>query len=324
MFSKEAKNNTTIKLIMSLVVFAVLFGISTKYFFKSFINGSEETLSYKESGNGIYIVKLKENDYYDTNRLPQGMSYIAGLIDEIELTFDYIFSASDLVKYNMTYSIDAITRVYSEDKKTVLFEKKETLLDNVIVNKTDIADYNFKKDININYDYYNDFAKEFKSKYGITSDSDLSVVLSVSGTGTNEKFEKPIEIDSKSIVKIPLTERTINISFENDNISNDGVISKKRMFNQDSIIFIVTFICSIVAVVFAFKYIIVILKGKSKYNIMLSRILKENDSIIANVKDNVNLVNYQVINISSFEELRDVHDNIGSPILFSEISTNKV
>ena len=100
------------------------------------------------------------------------------------------------------------------------------------------------------------------------------------------------------------------------------------MFNQDSIlsliIFIVTFICSIVAVIYSFKFVLSILKGKSKYDIMLSRILKENDSIIANVKENANLVNYQVINISSFEELRDVHDNIGSPILFSEIVPGKV
>ncbi len=328
MLSKMANNSTIKKLIILLVVFALLFGVSTKYFFKTFINDSDETIKYKENSIITYIVKLKENDYYETNRLPQGMNYIANLIDEIELTYDYMFSTSELVKYDMSYSIEAITRVYSEDKKNILYEKKETLLEPVKVSRNEIADYNFKQDINIDYNHYNDFVKGFKSLYGLSSDSDLSIVLRVESIGRNEKFQNPIELDSESIIKIPLSERTINISFDNDNISNDGIITEKRLFNKDSIfsliIFIVTFICSIVVIVFVFKIFLSILKGRSKYDIMLSRILKENDSIIANVQNGVNLSNYQVINISSFEELRDVHDNIGSPILFSETIVGKV
>ncbi len=327
MFSKKIELNASTKLILALVVFALLFGISTRCFLKAFVYNSGEVITYNEKSEATYFVKLKENDYYETNRLPQGMSYIAGLIDEIELTYDYKFSVSELAKYDMYYTIDAIVKVYSDDKKTVLYEKKEPLLDAVTVYKDKVADYSFSQDISIDYDKYNEFAKEFKSRYGLTSDSDVSVVLNVVSKSTNDKFKKPITLDSKSLVRIPLTERTINISFEDDNISNRGTVVKKKLFSKSFIISFLLFIISFTGSIFVGIYIVKnglsLFKGKSKYELVLSRILKENDSIIANVKDTADITNHQVIDISSFEELRDVHDNIGSPILYSEIDPGK-
>ena len=47
--------------------------------------------------------------------------------------------------------------------------------------------------------------------------------------------------------------------------------------------------------------------------------MREYDSVIANVESNVDTSNYQFVKVASFEELLDVHDNVGAPILFKEV-----
>ena len=59
--------------------------------------------------------------------------------------------------------------------------------------------------------------------------------------------------------------------------------------------------------------------NNTKYKKTLRRILKEYDLIIASVSHEIDENNYEVITMRSFEELKDIHDNIGSPILFNEI-----
>ena len=50
----------------------------------------------------------------------------------------------------------------------------------------------------------------------------------------------------------------------------------------------------------------------------VKKILREFDSIIANVNETINFKDYKVINVESFNELVDIHDNVGNPILFKE------
>ena len=63
----------------------------------------------------------------------------------------------------------------------------------------------------------------------------------------------------------------------------------------------------------------VTVKKSTKYSRKLKRILRDYDLIIANVNHSIDESKYEIINVASFEELKDVHDNIGTPILFNEI-----
>ena len=87
----------------------------------------------------MVIILYKKNNYYQVDKLPSGMTYIANLIDNIEVDFNYLFESSKPVDYDSTYYVEAITRVYGDKtKSTILFEKSEMLLDNVRVNKSAI------------------------------------------------------------------------------------------------------------------------------------------------------------------------------------------
>ena len=60
------------------------------------------------------------------------------------------------------------------------------------------------------------------------------------------------------------------------------------------------------------------------YKKRLRKILKEYDLIIVNTKNDINENDYDVVNVTSFSELKDVHDNIGNPIMFREIKKNSL
>lgn len=324
-FNFKNKLNKTNKQICLLVLFALSLSVCIFSFINTFINPIKESLIGKEESSSSYFVKLKENNFYEEERLPEGMNYVSNLIDKIELTFDYLFSSNDLVDYDCEYTIDAITNVYGEDGESILFSKSEELFKSEKIHKDNIADYNFKKTIDIDYDHFNKLASKFKTSYYITSNSDLTIVLNVKSKSKNKKYDEDLVLDSKSLVKIPLTEKTIKISINSNNIDNVGMVNKKNIkyYNIYVVLFIVSICLSLLFGFLLIRNIINNYKKKTKYDITLNKILKENDSIIANVNENVDFFDYEVIGMSSFEELRDIHDNSGNPILYNEYLKGK-
>lgn len=320
----ESKTNETfdkskkITLLLYVIGFVVLFTILLISFTKAFRKKSiSESFSLNENSVINYNVKLKANNFYESERLPENMEYIASLIDEIDLTYNYLFSSTNVIDFDIIYSIDAIIRVYNDEENKILFEKSENLVEPTSVNIKDIKDYSLKKDVTINYDDFNAIARSFKSTYALTTYSDLEVVLSIKSNGGD------VDIDSKSIIKMPLTEKTINITIDSNNINESSLVKDNKVVNSVSkvylVFFCITFILSLIVLIKIIKYMMYISKLKTPYEHLLNKILKENDSIIANVKNIVNDDKYEFIFIDTFEELRDIHDNIGNPILFYEV-----
>lgn len=323
--NRFASFHSTIRLIILLVLFVFIFAISLNSFVSIFFSPSEYKLVCEENSNSSYSVKLKQNNFYETETLPQGMNYIASLIDEIDLSFEYLFSSSELVQLEGEYTIDAITRVYSDDGKNILFEKKENLIEATPFSKKKMADYSFLQDVVIDYDHFNEFAKQFKTSYYITSNSDLTIVLNVKSSASNKNYKKSVDFDSSSIVTIPLTERTINISIGSDDLHEERNVSQLNIpvLIGHILLFLLSFATALYLLSKVIRLALSMMREKTKYEIQLNRILKENDSIIANVTNNIQFSDYQIVETDSFEELRDVHDNLGSPILYNEISEGK-
>lgn len=310
-------------LILLLCCFCVVFYMQT------FVFKSQFSLMYKEKSIANYTVNLKNNDYYDKNSLSSGMSYIASLIKNIDVTFDYNFISSEELKYKTTYSVDAITRVYDDtDKKEVLYEKTEKLVKDKTISKDKLMHNDFSQKVVIDYQHFNDFVKSFKTSYGLTSSSDLTIILNVKTNAESDKFSNKIDIDSTSSLVIPLTEQTINIKMDSNDIDNYKTIYEDRGVKDLNIKYLMAFILSVVLELFfivsLIKTIVSVLKERSKYDITLKKLLKDYDSIIGNAQNKIDETGYKVLNMSSFEELRDIHDNLGTPIIYNEIKEHKL
>ena len=284
---------------------------------------SKTNLTYKQTSNLDYKVYLKPNNYYNEKYLNKDMQYIASLIDYIKIDFNYNFKMNYNIDYKYSYYIKSNILVTDKsDKKKVIYTKEDKLIEDKVMHKNNSNEFNIKEEFNIDYAKYNNLIKQFKSEYGINANSslDLSLIVDV----TDEKGNKVMTPSDDNVMKIsiPLTEQMINIGMDYKEINNSDNaevyqeynISNKVLFGI-SIVFMVGSLSSIVMLVL---FLIKTTKKKTPYEILLSKILKEYDRVIINSKKNI-ILDGEVVDVNSFEELLDVRDNLEKPILFYEI-----
>lgn len=288
------------------------------------INSKSEIL-YNQSSDVDYKVYLKENDYYNTPYLEKNMQYIASLIDKIDIKFNYNFMMNNNINYKYTYYIESKLLVTdSSDKTKVIYSKNENLISPTTLTKNSSSGFNINENLNIDYQKYNELIKNLKSSYAISAKSFLQLNLYVNVV--DEKGNVIKNTFNALGVNIPLTEQMIDISIDynklNDNSNNKAKvytnfnISNKYLFVLSIIFFIVTLIMTIRLILFLKKTT----TKKSKYDITLSKILKEYDRVIVNSKKILDIdKEKELIDVNNFSELLDVRDNLEKPILFFEV-----
>lgn len=328
-FIKKNFSSNTFKILFNIFSIILITSIVFVFFIKIFIIKTDNYLSYSENSSVDYKVNLKKNNYYEVDKLPSGMNYIASLIDKIDVNFDYLFESSKSIDYDSNYYVEAVTRVYGDREKTsILFEKKEMLKDNIKVSKKDILTQTFKENVTIDYDHFNKFVNDFKTDYALSTGSDVTIILHVKSEGINKDYDGKINLDSQASLVIPLSEQTINIKINKNDIDTHDVLLEKISFKNINIlqliILIVFTLLDVYLIAKVVKKLLKYLGSISEYEKKRNKILKEYDSIIVITESDVNINEYQVVDVISFSELIDVHDNLGSPILYYEIVPNRV
>ena len=161
------------KIIITIFLTLFFLFISILFIIKSISFISEQYLGYVEKSKLDYEVYLKENDFYETEYLGKNMSYIASLIDYINISFDYNFLINNPIDANFDYQIVAILNINNEDSSSRFFSKEYTLLNNKTKNMINSKAININEKISVDYDYYNQLANKFKKTYGINTTSNL-------------------------------------------------------------------------------------------------------------------------------------------------------
>lgn len=303
---------TIIFFILALVLFVASISIKTK-----------NNVVYRQNSNLDYKVYLKPNNYYKTPYLEKNMKYIAALIDNINVTFNYNFSSNQPLDYKYTYYVKADVIVSDGESKAMnIYSRTENLVNPVTITNSNSSNFNINQDVKVNYETYNNLVKQFKSSYSISAQSNLILTLVVDiedfkGNKINAK-------DSGEIMKItvPLTEQMVDVKMESKEINNSNSVEVYKDFSiSNKVTLILSIISIIVSLIFVIRLILFISKTsgkKSLYDVKLAKILREYDRVIVNSKKIVEL-SKDVIDVNSFEELLDVRDNLEKPIIFKEI-----
>lgn len=294
------------------------------FFIKLFIINEVDHLSYDETVTPDYKVNLKDNNYYSVKTLPSGMNYIASLVDNISVYFKYKFESTDVIDYNTTYYIEAITRVYDDKNKSkTLFEKKEILSESRTITKEKIKNLGFTESVKVDYEHFNNLVRAFKTEYGLAKSSDVTIAFVTKTSGGNSEYKGNINLNSQATVVIPLTEQTINVSINSNNVTNQDRLLEKIGLNNINWynlgMFVILTALDLYLIVKLSKSIKKYLDSFSLYDKTLKKILRDYDSIIANINNDTVITKDKVIFVESFDELIDIHDNLGSPILFNEV-----
>ena len=323
------KENLLLRFSLCMFFFCLFVIIGLKFINNSLSINSDEKLHFQEKGNVKYSVCLKDNDFFEKECLDSNMSYVASLIKNISLDFNYQFNGNfDNLVSSVDYEVVAKLIIENNDTKTKYYEKEYVLAPKTSDSiKNNGTLYNLDKKININYEYYNNIATNFKSQYGVDSQSYLEVYLNTYNN-VNSKY-KDIPTSAQISVRIPLSQKAIEIKFNTQEINKsiDKYITSKNIVINGYLIFIVgiTFLfTSLIFLFFIFMIIKKYTKTISKYDKFINKILKEYDRLIVETATFPDEKEYNVLIINSFNELVDVRDNLRSPIMFYNVKDHKM
>ena len=323
---KNRKSKIIKRLIIYIIIMMIFLSIGTILLKKSLNFTSEKIIKYNEKSNIDYKVYLIKNDFYEKEYLEKDMLYIASLIDNLQINFDYIFQNEDKEDIEFSYDIFGKILINSKSGTKSYFEKEYKLLTGKKVYMTNSNIQHIQEQITIDYPYYNNLANNFKKIYGVDADSKLIVYMTINKKNTaNSDFI--LNDDSTMNIVIPLSDKSVDIKLDYKEINETSTLLKKaKMMIKDivpltiAIILIMFSLMILIKIIFNIK---LLLKKKTAYDKYVSKILKEYDRLIAESSTLMSFENKEIIHIKKFTELLDIHDNLQLPIMYYEIEEHE-
>ncbi len=281
------KNNLNkIMLLLSILFFI----IGTYLIIVNIINNGSNT-NYKIIRNSDFKIYLKDNKFYENNILNINNKYdyyASKSIDKIKINFNYKFNSNKTInikyKYNITSQI--VSNIDNEDK---LIWNKNYNLKEAKEYEINSNTFNINDSIDIDYNYYNLYAKEYDEEYRIKTNQILKIYLNVTfKTNLNNKeYSDCIEID------IPLTNTYTSIT---NNYEKNTIYKIEKDNNYINYIIGSSFILISILIIF-----VILLKKENKSNKNIN--LKKYKDIIIIVKNKPNIDNLNYLFVESFDNL---------------------
>lgn len=312
------------KIILSIIT--LVLSIGTIYY--ALNNTEKEAVSYSQYGNVDYKVCLKNNNFYTQNCLDKNMSYVSTLIKNVALTFDYDLSTSKDLDIKTEYEVDAKLVISNTDNTSKYYEQKYILKPKTSEGISKINnEYKISQNVDIDYDYYNAIASNFKSQYGIETNSYLEVSFQVYHTNSTTEDVK-VTSPSPVVLNIPLSQKSINI-----NMASSGINKQETQNIESSIFTLKNIICLFIGVISLIICLISSLKvakmlsltkeKKNNYDKFIEKILREYDRLIVETSTLPKFNKYYITKVNSFGELIDVRDNLRLPIMYYEVAKHQ-
>ena len=300
------------------ILFILLFGFGIFCIYLGCNNVRTIYFSYKEESNIKYNVYYKPNQFFDTPYLEENQTYIASLIDYIDVQFDYSsYFNKDLVgevKYKYTILVSADKKDSNGhywQKEFDLSEYKYAKLDNN-------SQINISDNFQVKYETYNNLINKFKKEYSLSTDGVAKIMMKLENNSHIEGVDEPINITSSSSLSIPLLEKSLEISMNKDIANTDKTIAIKQVDNSIKYIIlkVIGVLYMVVSVIGFIKVTIDRKKFKdnNEYDLALKKILDSYDSIIITIQNVPSLDESKRITLNSFEELLDVYNEVRMPI----------
>lgn len=282
--------------------------------------------TYSEKNDVNYKVYLKKNAFFDTDYLEENRTYISSLIDYIDVDYHYSVDYSDLTSGDYSYKLVAIVRSLKHDSDDYYWEKQYDLTDYKTGSINETKRFSLDENIKIDYDKYNQILTSFKKEFAFASEGNLEVAMIITSNVTSEYSNDPIVISSNINLSVPLLEQTVEARIGKNINSTSNAINIKQ--KDKSITFLIYKISGIGMTLISSIYFLLLItnklshRHKDAYEKTLKKILKNYDSIIANVTNKPALGDLKKVEVSDFNELLDIYNEVRMPINYYQDDIN--
>ena len=295
-------------LVLLSTVFGIIYGVMN----------DKMTVAYTERSNVSYEVKLFPGEYFEGEWQTSGQSYVADLTDEVKATFDYTISVDDPdAEYYYIESMAATLVVTDKQSKVPIYHPVDVLQSPASASAK--GNTKLSNTVMIDYDGYRMKAASFIVAYDLTNvDAYIAVTHHVDTVGSRaNSAPKAFE----STLKLPLIEQTFRPE-TTASASTNAVQYFECVPKTGVILFLVfTIVFSSLSVIGAAALVLFIFLTRNhdiNYAIKVKRLIATYKSFIQEMTTPFATEGYQVVYIKSFNEMLEVRDTIGSPLLMYE------
>lgn len=280
-------------------------------------------IDYSENSRVDYKVKLNPNEFYEDEWLDSGFSYVANLIDEVAVTFDYD-ALMDTENVSFEYSCEVFTEIRIVDDKTdaIIYNPKKILLPEYKETVAGQRKLNVQNVVKLDYKEYNDLVYEFVEFYDLKDVSCyVDVVTVVTVLGNCPQFEQNTKNEHTSTLTIPLLNQTVKMkSSASAPAGVTKVLACVNYVGQEvfKIITIVSGTLTVLAIIGIIIFAYTTRNYDINYTIKVKRIVSSYKSYIQKIENVFDTTGYNVLRVSTFVELLGIRDTIQSPVLMSE------
>lgn len=279
---------------------------------------SDTNYSYQIEQSADYKVYLKKNDFIEKEYLEKNLVYLQGIVDYIDFDFSYHFFSFSKTPLDYHYDIIATLFIDSQNSNQNLLTKEYEIVKNRAFYLEQSDKITIQEKINIPYQDYNAEVTRFKENFNIAIKAYLKLDFIVS---TNILLD-PTSPTTKTTVsesKIELAQSTFEIYQEKIGDTATGMQIIETTNEEKNYRF------SFFVLLLLFSLLLLILQirknnnaKQSIYELELSVLLRRYRTIIVELKDELILDNFKIIQVKEFDELLDIEEEIRKPILFYE------
>ena len=301
------KSNYIIMIIVIILMFTGYIFIKIGITYKKNIM---PVYNYKIQKNTNYEVALKPNIFYETETLKSGGYYASRSINAYKINFEYIFQGDKEANFECTYNVIAnlVGTVNENDNQEKEVWNRNFILNENTSNKySNVNKFSISTDTNIDYEYYNNFARSYEKTYGIIIDSVLKVHLNISYSFKSSELETETQKLEDSIdLEIPITN---TLSEVNEDYEKTVENSINPEIENITTIQIICYVIGGIFVLGAMSLIIIEIIRKNKkereqmYEYNINRILKYYRDLIVTIKNEPDLTNLKIMKLFLLEDL---------------------
>ena len=280
-------------------------------------------VEYNESGGIDYKVYLKPNEFYESQYQDKDQSYVASLIDNIIVDFNYAVNMfEDDVNYHYSYDIDAELEIIDGSSKVAIFNPVYDIKDATNKQQSSSDKLEINEIIVLDYNKYNDLANKFIDTYNLdNTTSTLVVKMAVDILSDCNAFTGENTGYYESELRIPLTSKTVNIQMSST-VPDEGskMIACTRGVGSEAfkVTAVVLAFVDLAFILLLVAFIYLTRTQDTTYHARVKKIMSRYKSYIQRINNLFDMSLYQIVAVNSFEEMLEIHDTIQAPILVYE------
>lgn len=318
----EYKRKRKIWMIVHAVVLCVVFVCTCAFFGTYKFMDKKYYVSYTESSEVDYKVYLKPNDYFDEPYLEKGQSYVASLIDAVEVDFSYQMKTdAKNMQYEYAYSVDLQLLITDESSENPILSPVYSIKPHQTASASGKT-LTVREHFAIDYDAYNALANEFVTVYELhNTTSELVATMNIRVVSASDELSQNGEDEYTVALHIPLTEKTVNMQMRSSQPNREGLLLASAKGANAGAFKTAAIVCACLTVLLGAEFVLFTLLTRNKdinYAIKVQALVKSYRSYIQQLVHPFCFDGYQVLELSSFNEMLDVHDTVQSPILMHE------